>query len=265
MIGLLIAAAAAAVPVAPPPALNEAEHALTAGRLDQARTMIGEAIKAGVRGPELDRLLASLAFEAGDFQQALARYEALLAAEPANTFNAQRAGIAAIKVKDLDRASAHLDRAVSSPNASWRAWNARGVVADYFGNWKLAERAYARASKLAPDQPEVLNNMGWSLLLRGEWELAVDSIERAVALDPKSSRMADNLELARAAKSSELPRRRSGESDEQWSARLNDAGVLASLQGDQRRAIAAFTQALEARDRWFDRAANNLEMAEGRL
>ena len=29
-------------------------------------------------------------------------------------------------------------------------------------------------------------------------------------------------------------------------------------------AVAAFTQALEARSQWFDRAANNLALAEGK-
>ena len=68
----------------------------------------------------------------------------------------------------------------------------------------------------------------------------------------------------RAAIADELPRRLSGESAEAWSARLNDAGVVAQLRGDTRRAVAAFAQALEARNKWFERAANNLSLAEAK-
>jgi hypothetical protein len=41
--------------------------------------------------------------------------------------------------------------------------------------------------------------------------------------------------------------------------RLNDAGVAAQLLGDRKRAIAAFTQALDASPVWYDRASNNLK------
>jgi len=60
-----------------------------------------------------------------------------------------------------------------------------------------------------------------------------------------------------------LPRRKPGEADSDWAARLNDAGVAAEALGDRKRAIAAFTQALEASGSWYERAANNLAGASG--
>ena len=102
------------------------------------------------------------------------------------------------------------------------------------------------------------------MLSRGRWNAALALLEQAVLLDPKSPRIANNLELARAAVSEDLPRRHDGESDDDWAARLNDAGVVAGIRGDRKRAIAAFAQAISARHHWFDRAANNLAAAEGR-
>ena len=99
--------------------------------------------------------------------------------------------------------------------------------------------------------------------MRGEWQDALPLLERAAALDPKARRIADNLELARAALAEDLPRRRPGESDADWAARLNDAGILAAAGGQRQRAIAAFTQAIEASSQWFERAANNLALVEG--
>lgn len=263
MILAAVAALLAAVGTAPAAVpLAEAAHALEAGRVDQARAMIANAVKAGAQGPALDRLLADLAFASGDHAGALGRYQALLLAHPAEARLYERAGVSALRLRDVRQAARLLDKAISLPGASWRAWNARGVAADFERDWSRAEAAYSQAEKLAPNRAEVLNNMGWSKLVRGEWAAAAALLERAAAADPKSRQIADNLELARAAISEGLPQRRPGESEVDWAARLNDAGVVAKVQGDRKKAIAAFSRAIEVRSQWFDRAANNLAAVE---
>lgn len=263
---LLLLAAAVIVAASPPPEpLSEAAHAIEAGRLDQARIMISDAVRAGARGDPVDRLLADLAFESGDFQAALVRYSVLLGAHSGDLGLAERAGIAALRTGDVARAAILLERATTSPTAPWRAWNARGVAADLRGDWGVADLAYSKALALKPDRPEIVNNLGWSLMLRGRWMEAVEPLERAALLDPKSQRTANNLDLARTAASQDLPQRRPNESDSDWAARLNDAGVMAGVRGDQRRAIAAFAQAIEARSQWYERAANNLALSQAGL
>jgi len=275
---LLVAALAAAsppnVPASPAPApsapavaassLAEASHALAAGRLDQARTMISAAVTAGATGEQLDRLLADLAFAGGDHVRALAAYATLFAAHPNDSLLAERAGISALRVGHTARAIAYLDHATANPTASWRAWNARGVAADRLSDWESDDMAYERAAALAPMQSEVANNRGWSLLLRGQWSEALAVLERAAILDPVSPRISNNLELARAALKDGLPQRGLDESDEKWSARLNDAGVAATARGERSRAIAAFAQAIETRSTWFARAADNLAAVESK-
>ena len=260
MLSLLLAAA---VVTASPPAnaLSEAAHAIDAGRLEQAREMIANAVAAGVTGAAVERLLADLAFKSGRNSEALARYQALLATVPTDPQLAERAGIAALKTGD-QAAAGLLDRATASPAASWRAWNARGVAADLSHDWPGADAAYSEAARRGSDQAEVHNNMGWSKLLRGDWWDGLKRLKHAAQLDPRSTRIANNLELARTALAEDLPRRRARESDSDWAARLNDAGVAARLRGEKARAVAAFSRALEARDIWYDRAANNLAIAE---
>lgn len=262
MILALLVAAGAAVSSPADPRLLEAAHAIANGRLEQARTMIGNAVAAGASGPPVERMHADLAFASGRNSEALTRYMALIAANPADLLVAERAGIAALRSGDLERAGPLIERATASPAPSWTAWNARGVLADIQRDWARADAAYARAAELAPARAEVFNNHGWSLLLRGSWAEAVAPLERAVELDPKSERVAHNLELARAAVAEDLPSRRRGESDQEWAARLNDAGVVARLRNDNARAIAAFARAIEARGTWYERAANNLRLAQ---
>lgn len=267
MLAWLVAAAVAQAQPAPadstPPApLAEARHAIEAGRLDQARTMIGTAVSLGARGPAVDRLLADLAFESGRMEEAAGRYSELAEGGTGDPVVIERAGLAALRSGDAAAADRWIGQATARPDASWRAWNALGVLADRRHDFEAADRAYGKAAESAPDESELVNNIGWSMLLRGEWASAAAILERAHALDPASARIANNLELARAAVAEDLPRRNSGESDDQWAARLNDAGVVAHRRGDEERATAAFTRALQARSIWFERAANNLKLIQ---
>jgi Flp pilus assembly protein TadD len=263
---LLLASAAAAT--APPSVridrLPEAEHAIDVGRLDQARAMIAAVIAQGVHGEGVDRALADLAYADGKSAEALERYKLLMGRHPTDRLIAERAAISAIKAGAIMQAKGLAEYASGLPKASWRAWNARGVAADLRGDFDIADASYERALALAPDQGVVLANMGWSKLLRGDWNGAIAPLEQAVQLKPNSERVANDLELARAALASDLPQRRPGESDDDWAARLNDAGVAAQLRGEQARAVAAFSQAIEARPSWYERAANNLKLVSGK-
>lgn len=251
---------------APPPSngvsLAEAGRAIAGGRLDQAKEMLGVAVAAGAKGEPVDRLLADLALARGDNEQALNLYRALLVAHPQEVLLLERGGIAAIRLGRVAEATALLDRATQLPDAGWRSWNARGVAADRQGRWEEADAAYDRAAALDPRRAEVPNNQGWSLMLRGQWADALTAFERAASIDPKVPHLANNLELAQAAVAADLPRRMTGENDEQFAARLNDAGVVAAASGQVKRAEAAFAQAIELKSRWFGRAAENLAAIE---
>ncbi len=270
---LFLVGAAAAAPAAAPSVATQvtvdriagAEHAIEVGRLDQARAMISMAVAQGLTGEAVDRALADLAFADGKSGEALERSKLLMALHPAETQFAERAAVSAIRSGDIVDAKALAEHAGSMPNASWRAWNARGVAADFQGDFATADASYEHALTLAADRGDVLNNLGWSRLLRGDWSGAIAPLEQAAQLMPNSERIANNLELARAALATDLPERRPGESDEDWAARLNDAGMAAELRGDRARAIAAFSQAIAARSSWYARAANNLSAVGGKI
>ena len=263
---LLAAAIAAAQPTSPAQPqvqpLSEAAHAIEAGRLEQARIMIGNAVKAGEKGQAIDRLLADLAYAGGDYAKALPSYLSALVGNTGDALLYERAGISALRLGQMSQAVPLLDRATSFSSATWRAWNARGAAADFRRDWAVADESYARAAAMAPQRAEVFNNAGWSLLVRGRWEEALGKLEQAASLDPRSTRIAQNLDLARGAVSEELPARRPNESETDWAARLNDAGVIARVRGDNKKAMAAFAQAVEARSQYYERAANNLAQVE---
>jgi tetratricopeptide (TPR) repeat protein len=259
---LLIASAVSAAPVPAPGAdelLAGAEQAIQGGREQQAALMISRAIAAGAWGPQLNRAEGDLAYANGRYTEALSKYAGLFRTGYSDQRLLEAGGIAALKLGNTKRAAQFLERAAKSPEATWRVWNALGVIADDKGDWARADECFERALQLAPQEVGPVNNRGWSLLLRGEWKRAAAYFEKAVALDPKSTRAANNFELATSALTADLPRRQPGETEQSWAQRLNDAGVAAALSGDKPRAVAAFTQALDASGIWYKRAADNLE------
>lgn len=243
--------------------LAEAGRAIAAGRLEQAKSILGVAIAAGAKGEPVDRLLADLSYARAEYAQALGLYKALLSAHPNEVLLLERAGISALRLGQVAEATALLDRATQQPQAGWRSWNARGVAADRQGRWNEAEAAYARAMELDPSRAQIFNNLGWSLMLQGRWSEALARFEHAATLDPTTPRLTNNLELARAAVAAELPQRMPGEDDDAYAARLNDAGVVAAAAGEAKKAEAAFAQAIEVRSRWYARAAENLAALGG--
>lgn len=259
IIAFALLLATAELPVA---TLDDARQALAAGRIEQARLIVEHSVAKGATGRAVDALLADIAFQSGDNGNAAARYVSLAVSEPTSALFAERAGIAALRSGDTASALRLIIAASRHSNASWRVWNALGVVGDRARNWTEADAAYARALALAPNEAVILNNRGWSLMLRGDWRAAALLIEQAAAITPMHTRVRDNLQLVRSAIAQNLPSRLPRESDHDWAARLNDAGVAALLLHDRTRAVAAFSRAIAARGSWYQRAANNLKTAE---
>ena len=244
--------------------IDEAEHALAAGRVEQAETMLKRMVEAGQTGQRIDILRAGVAARAGRHSQALSLYGALAAREPSNPSLAEGAARSAFLVGDIAAARRWIAPATAHPSAGWNAWNLCGAIADSAGDFDRADRCYEKARELAPGRPQVLNNQAWSYLLRGHWAEAGELLRDAAGADPANPVIRANLDLAEAALASDLPSRRKGESADDYAARLNDAGVIAEAAGDRRRAIAAFANAVHLRPAWSGRVARNIAAVEGK-
>ena len=76
----------------------------------------------------------------------------------------------------------------------WRLLYARGVSYERMKDWPKAEADLLAALKLEPDDPELLNYLGYSWIDRGErLAEALAMVEKAVATNPKSGAMVDSL------------------------------------------------------------------------
>jgi len=78
--------------------------------------------------------------------------------------------------------------------SQWFILYARGIAHERLDQWPQAEADLRHALELNPDQPQVLNYLGYSLVEKQEkLDEALDMIERAVAAQPNSGFIVDSL------------------------------------------------------------------------
>lgn len=75
------------------------------------------------------------------------------------------------------------------------AWVGLAASYDRLHRFDLADQAYARAVKLKGETVQVLNNQGYSYMLRGNFAHARRKFQKAFHLDPTNLTIANNLEL----------------------------------------------------------------------
>jgi len=76
----------------------------------------------------------------------------------------------------------------------WRLYFGRAVALEKLGRWQESEADLQTALKLRPEEPELLNYLGYSWIDRGvRLKEAVAMVEKAVAANPRSGAMVDSL------------------------------------------------------------------------
>ncbi|MEM6888390.1 MAG: tetratricopeptide repeat protein [Pseudomonadota bacterium] len=155
------------------PADNPAYHAAELGRADALRRSGREEAAIEVLG-QLTRShdqLATVHSALGDALRQSERFEeAVSAYDRAVELNAERGG------------------------TSWFLLYARAISYERTDQWELAEADFRAALELNPNQPQVLNYLGYSLVeQKVKLSEALEMIERAVAASPDSGYIVDSL------------------------------------------------------------------------
>ena len=76
----------------------------------------------------------------------------------------------------------------------WIIFFARAIAFERIGEWELAEADFLKALELKPEQPQVMNYLGYSYLEKQtNYDEALDLIQRAVDLRPNSGYIIDSL------------------------------------------------------------------------
>lgn len=82
---------------------------------------------------------------------------------------------------------------VSSDNAT--AWLGLAASLDQLGRFEFSDRAYKQLVQLKSNNARVLNNIGYSYLLRGDYQKARNYLNRAQKIDPYLEEIQGNIHL----------------------------------------------------------------------
>lgn len=144
------------------------------------------------------RGIAETLRSSGDFAGAIEVLEGLRAAFPDDPMVHLSLGDVFRQQKAYDEAARTYSDAINRMGGAhvqlWYAHYVRGISYERLKEWTKAEADFRRSLALRPDQPQVLNYLGYSLVERREkLDEALDMIERAVSAQPGSGYIVDSL------------------------------------------------------------------------
>jgi Flp pilus assembly protein TadD len=97
--------------------------------------------------------------------------------------------------EDYGLSERYFRRAVETHPKDGEAWLGLAAAYDHLKRFDLADRAYREAIAIVGPTAEVLNNQGYSYILRGDYRHAREKLAAAQSLDPGNPYINNNLAL----------------------------------------------------------------------
>jgi tetratricopeptide (TPR) repeat protein len=117
---------------------------------------------------------------------------ALVGSDPNDNLNL---GKRHFRAQDYGLAERYFRRAVELSPRDSEAWLGLAASYDRLKRFDLADRAYGQLLKILGPTPEVLNNQGYSYMLRGDYRRARQVLLQAQAKAPDNPYVRSNLDL----------------------------------------------------------------------
>src|SRR5215813_1122908 len=88
-----------------------------------------------------------------------------------------------------------VEQGIPDARKAAEAWMGLAACYDRLRRFELADRAYASALRIVGPAPEILNNQGYSYIMRGDYARARAKLNAAYAKDPSNPHILANLDL----------------------------------------------------------------------
>lgn len=239
-------------------ALNKARKARSVGKIDLAQAYYIRAYNIEPDNVQTLKEMADFYRQLNNGKLELVAYRLILEKDPNNLQIMERFGLLLIQQKQMSEAEKVLNNVVGKAQ-SWKAYNGLGIIADLAGEHRKARIYFDKAGTIAPNNPEVLNNIGYSLYMEGEIKKAQGYFLWAIKVNKQFKKAIYNyaLTLARQRHYSEalaifskvmtLPEAN------------NNTGYLAMKNGDYDEAEFYLQQAVKLSPRFYQKAHLNIE------
>jgi Flp pilus assembly protein TadD len=151
--------------------------------------------RANPREAEVAMRYAKALRATGQRTQAVAVLEQAALASPFNKALLGDYGRALADVGQYKKALDVFERSHTPEDPNWRILSAQGTALDQLGRHAEAQRYYASALKITPDEPSVLSNLGLSYALAKDLPKAESTLRRASESANANPRVRQNLAL----------------------------------------------------------------------
>jgi len=155
----------------------------------------GERQKANPNDPVVAVNYAQALRASGQRSQAVAVLEQAALSNPKNMDVLGAYGRALADAGNYQQALDVLNQAHTPDRPSWRILNVQGAVLDQMGRHEDAQRYYATALKIVPEEASVLSNLGLSYALSKDLVRAEMTLRRAASRPGAEPRVRQNLAL----------------------------------------------------------------------
>ncbi len=163
--------------------LNLAHKNIQDGHLDAAERILRQTQKIQSKNSEVSRLFGVIAAMRGDYEGALAHFEATLRIDPKNAVAHSNKGNALQELNQLQLALEAYEKAISLDQKYAEAYNNKANTLFLLDKFEDAIEAYQKAIDLNPDYADAYNGRGNSFSKKGDLLKAFESCEIARQLD----------------------------------------------------------------------------------
>lgn len=238
--------------------LTEARNAWAAGKRELAQAHYIQAYKLQPDNIEILNEMANVYENLGNVKLLELCYRLILEKAPEKIDIYERYGLLLIRQKKFTEAEELLKKALNL-SKSWKVYNGLGIIADIQGKHQDARLFYGKSSLIEPNNPEVLNNIGYSFYMEDQLEKAQGYFLWAIKQDNKFTKAIYNYALTLA---------RQKNYDESLSVFLkvmsqaeanNNTGYIAMKNGDLKKAKVFLKQAVNLSPKYYQKAYQNLK------
>lgn len=199
----------------------------------------------------------------GDMDRALATYDTALATDKQSIAAKEGKALALLQKGDFDTAEKMLGEIRASGKASWRTYNALGVLTASRQSPAQAKPFFDEALRASPNNSSIMNNMGLTLALAKDFDGAAAMLTQASQLSVSKPPVKKQIDLNLALVYASAGKLENAEAIARQyfdgAALSNNLGFYAYLANDESLAKTYLNMALSQSKTFYQRAWNNLE------
>lgn len=237
--------------------LNKARKSWSEGKKELAQAFYISAYKQQPKNVMVLEEMAEIYLLLGKKDLEMVCYKLILEQQPENNVIRERYGLLLIKHKELIEAEQALKKVVATQE-SWRAFNGLGIIADIQGNHDDARLFFGKAIKISPKNPEIINNIGYSLYMDDQMEKAQSYFLWAIKEKKDFNRAIYNYALTLARQKHYVEALSTFGRVMPHSEANNNIGYIAMKNGDFDKAESYFRRAIQLSPQFYQKAYSNL-------